>query len=117
MIADLPWYKYFPTLFDADTALCSNQTVGGYQRLLNYIYPKNIDTIIGDSDYFARLMRCQTSEAREIISELKEQEICDIDIDSHGVVTLTSRFIKKKSARKENNRIRKQRQRAREAGH
>lgn len=120
-MADLPWYKYFPTLFDADTALCSNETVGGWQRLLNYMHPKGIDTIQGGWKYFARILRCQIDEAKEIIYELKGQDICEINIKTinpnHTIVTLTSRRLSRENNKKNNNRIRKQRQRAKEAGH
>lgn len=115
-MADLPWYKYFPTVFDSDTALLSNQAVGGWQRLLNYMNPKKIDTIEGNWQFFARLLRCQNGETQEIIEELKEQEICDVTISLGGkvtpIVTLTSRRIFKENQKRKNNRIRKQKQRS-----
>lgn len=106
-MADLPWYKYFPTLFDADTALLTNQAVGGWQRLLNYMYPKSIDTIEGDLDFFSRIMRCQRQETRQILDELIGQEIADIS-ENGKTVTLTSRKIWKANKKKENNKIRQQ---------
>jgi hypothetical protein len=115
-MADLPWYKYFPTAFESDTALLSNMSVGGWQRLLNYMIPKKIDTIEGNWSFFSRLLRCQKNEAIEIIEELQQQEICEINIDNgKGVtplITLMSRRIKKENTTRENNKIRKQKQRS-----
>lgn len=110
-MADLPWYKYFPTLFDSDTALLSNQEVGGWQRLCNYMNPKNIETIEGDIEYFSRILRCQADEAYAIITALQQQETCNVNISRSKIITLTSRRIKKANNIRENNKIRKQKQR------
>jgi hypothetical protein len=107
-VADLPWFKYYPTLFDSDTAFCSNQAVGGWQRLLNRMIPKGLYKIEGDINYFARALHCQAKEAGEILEELRQENVFD-HTENNGLITVTSRRLKKEFKNKENNRIRQSR--------
>ena len=105
------WVQFDFAAFLRDTDGLSNQAVGGWQRALCRMFGMETGALAGDWQYWARIMRCSPQEAQKIIAELEQENICNVQ-RKDGKVTLVSRRLSKQYKEKENNRLRKQRQRA-----
>ena len=108
------WFKFEYRVWQSDPSLsqCSLGARGFWLEILCAMYAQEVHTIAGSLERIARMTRCESAEVAKFSLELKEAKVCDVTI-CHGDVTLTSRRLKKELSTKENNRLRKQKERCR----
>jgi hypothetical protein len=109
----------FLQLFVADL-----QTDAGYKRCraegkavwiqaICEMHTEDSDRVMGTYEDLALALAMPEAQVREGVSQLKKYDVCEVECDSHGIVTLISRRRRTQLAERENARIRKQNERIR----
>lgn len=106
------WFKFDFKVWRNDSELreCSLETKGFWIECLCVMYEKGVYEISGSPEKLARLLSCLPEEVSRCAMELKHSHAADVTI-GHGDFTLKSRRLERELNTKEQNRLRKQKQR------
>jgi hypothetical protein len=122
--AKLPWRKFFPADWLSDPALsmCSAATRGVWMDLLCAMYSGNTGDLTGTAEQLARIARCTPEEVAAALDELQLTKTANVTChanvtESHKIFTVMSRRIARECKIRQDNKLRKQRQRCRAENH
>lgn len=106
------WFKFDFKVWRNDSELreCSLEAKGFWIECLCVMYEKGVYEISGSPEKLARLLGCLPEEVSRCAMELKHSHAADVTI-GHGDFTLKSRRLERELNTKEQNRLRKQKQR------
>lgn len=111
----LPWMKFFPSNYLADTRGLSPSAKGIWMDLICFLWESDPRGQITDSvQGFMRMCGSTKEEIEGAFGEFMSRRVCQIQRDGHGRVTVISRRISREEKERENARIRKQRERQKE---
>lgn len=107
------WYFPFEyRVWQSDPALsqCSLAARGFWLEILCAMYAQDVYKVSGSLERIARMTRCESAEVAKFSLELKDADVCDVTL-GHGDVTIVSRRLKRLLTTKEQNTLRKRKQR------
>ena len=115
-MAGQPWFKFFPGdwLSDGKLRKCRVEGIGVWIQALTYMHKEETCSITGENIEIAMALNLPESQVEEGIRQLEKYDVCDVERDGHGCVTLTSRRLKREEDERAAARERKRRQRERE---
>lgn len=113
----MPWYKFYAGDWFSDGKLrkCKAEGVAVWIQALAWMHLEDTYEITGDIDEIAMALNLPYSQTEEGIVQLEKHSVCEVYRDHHGVVTLTSRRIKREHEDRESARERKRLERERKA--
>ena len=114
-MAKLPWMKFFPTDYLADTRGLSPSDKGIWMDLICFAWdsPKR-GQISADKDTFCRMLGCSMEELNHSFVTFMSRGVCQVSENGHGDVTVISRRMSREEKERESARLRKQREREKE---
>jgi len=103
-------------LGDTQLQMCTLTTRGAWFDSLLRMWADNTYELSGTNEELARIWGCTIDQTIAIISELNRRTPCDVT-ECRGIVTLTCRRLRRRHKQRDQNALRKQAQRHREASH
>lgn len=109
------WFKFEYRVWQSDPELsqCSLAARGLWLEIICAMHSQATHTLTLSLEQLGRLARCEASEAARYALELKTANAANVTL-GHGNVTLTSRRLQRGVTTRENNRLRKQKERVTE---
>lgn len=103
----------YPKDILSDTAfqMCGLKAKGAWLQSLLYMWHDQTDSIKGTCHQLGLLWGCSEDEARDAITELRDNNVCDVT-PCHKIVTLMSRRLNRRLQRRKGNTDRQKRKRS-----
>jgi uncharacterized protein YdaU (DUF1376 family) len=112
-VAKLPWMKFFPNDYLADTRGLSPEEKGMWMDLICYAWQSPTrGTISYPIDSLSRMLGASREALEAVLKSLRFQGIAEITFDSHANVTVVSRRMLRDEKERDSARLRKQRERS-----